>query len=159
MNTLDSIFSELFEKNKTPKNFKTVKRQAILVDPITFQPISVVKPRSSKGSFEKLNKDLKKSSKSSKSSKVKVVKPKVAKPLKDCPEGKVRNPATGRCVNEKSSKKPVKPKKECAEGKVRNPKTGRCVNEKSAAPKLKPVEKAIIKKLLEAREKKVLETF
>jgi len=49
---------------------------------------------------------------------------------KPCPEGKVRNPLTGRCITKASSKKP------CPEGKVRNPLTGRCkASKKHACPK------------------------
>ena len=66
---------------------------------------------------------------------------KPAKPPKECPEGKVLNPSTGRCITDKSAKaaKPAKepkaPKaakapKECPEGKVLNPKTGRCIKQK-----------------------------
>jgi hypothetical protein len=56
---------------------------------------------------------------------------------KSCPEGKVRNPKTGRCIKEKSPKrkspktKKSSKRKSCPEGKVRNPKTGRCIKEKS----------------------------
>jgi hypothetical protein len=68
------------------------------------------------------------------------------KPLKPpklpkvCPEGKVLNPKTGRCIMLKniknlplksptSPKKPKQPKqpKVCPEGKVLNPKTNRCI--------------------------------
>ena len=48
-----------------------------------------------------------------------------------CPEGKIRNPITGRCINIKQPKQPKQPKasiKPCPEGKVRNPATGRCIN-------------------------------
>ena len=66
---------------------------------------------------------------------------KAPKPPKECPEGKVLNPNTGRCITDKSAKaaKPAKepkaPKaakapKECPEGKVLNPKTGRCIKQK-----------------------------
>lgn len=47
---------------------------------------------------------------------------------KQCPEGKVINPKTGRCIIDRSSKKQ---EKQCPEGKVVNPKTGRCVNKNS----------------------------
>jgi hypothetical protein len=88
-----------------------------------------------------------------------IVKPKSLKSLKSrkspkkCPEGKVLNPKTGRCIlikkklpvkppvkspNKPPSKPIVKPKslkslkslkspKKCPEGKVLNPKTGRCI--------------------------------
>jgi len=81
---------------------------------------------------------------------------KATKELKDCPEGKVRNPITKRCVNEKKAPKTKKaaeanadevkevivkvvkePKaakatkelKDCPEGKVRNPITKRCIKD------------------------------
>ena len=47
------------------------------------------------------------------------------KEAKDCPEGKVRNEKTGRCITVK-----VKKSKDCPEGKVRNEKTGRCITVK-----------------------------
>ena len=60
--------------------------------------------------------------------------------IKSCPEGKVRNPKTGRCIKkenlEKQTKKTAptkvaKPAKECPEGKVINPKTGRCIKKEN----------------------------
>lgn len=59
-----------------------------------------------------------------------------------CPPGKIRNPATGRCVSENGAigrrlrrenqpeERPQENKKnrDCPPGKVRNPATGRCVN-------------------------------
>ena len=75
------------------------------------------------------------------------------KKIKECPDGKERNPETGRCIKIKKSKekksvrkirKPHSPikkskvKKECPDGKVRNPVTGRCV-------KVKDVKSAKIK--------------
>lgn len=44
--------------------------------------------------------------------------------MKPCPEGKVRNPKTNRCIK---SQKKLKP---CPEGKERNPKTNRCITVK-----------------------------
>ena len=55
------------------------------------------------------------------------VKKTTTKKSKDCPEGKVRNPKTGRCIIVKT----IKP---CPEGKVRNPKTGRCITVKTIKP-------------------------
>ena len=58
---------------------------------------------------------------------------------KKCPEGKVLNPKTGRCIKTENFLKAniktktnmppgVKPEpKKCPEGKVLNPKTGRCI--------------------------------
>jgi hypothetical protein len=64
---------------------------------------------------------------------------------KKCPEGKVLNPKTGRCIKTenflKANAKPqpniniptgVKPEpKKCPEGKVLNPKTGRCIKDEN----------------------------
>ena len=80
--------------------------------------------------------------------------PKPLKPSKVCPEGKVLNPKTGRCILSKNKKKslerpkssPLKPQKPlkqpkhpkepkepkvCPEGKILNPKTGRCILSKN----------------------------
>ena len=46
--------------------------------------------------------------------------------IKTCPPGKVINPKTGRCVIDRSLKKP----RTCPPGKVINPKTDRCVKKK-----------------------------
>jgi hypothetical protein len=67
-------------------------------------------------------------------------------PPKKCPDGKVLNPATGRCILSKNAAKAVKtvkdvkkPKqpntlpKKCPDGKVLNPATGRCILSKNAA--------------------------
>lgn len=53
--------------------------------------------------------------------------------MKKCPNGKVLNPKTGRCIKEKS--KQIKTNKQCLDGKVLNPKTGRCIKEKSKQTK------------------------
>ena len=72
----------------------------------------------------------------------------------------MRNPKTGRCINDPALKKPITkkapatkkeapkkntkkaPKEPCPPGKVRNPKTGRCINDpalkKPAGTKKKP---------------------
>jgi hypothetical protein len=52
-----------------------------------------------------------------------------AKSPKNCPEGKVLNPKTGRCIVNKATVAAKSPKN-CPEGKVLNPKTGRCVKDK-----------------------------
>jgi DNA polymerase/3'-5' exonuclease PolX len=49
---------------------------------------------------------------------------------KICPEGKVLNPITGRCINIKADKH-IKDDKVCPEGKVLNPITGRFINIKA----------------------------
>lgn len=64
----------------------------------------------------------------------------------ECPEGKVRNPETGRCVKDKSQSK------KCPEGTVLNPETGRCNKVKVKA---KPEVQA--KPVLELKAKPVLE--
>jgi len=80
---------------------------------------------------------IKKSPKNAKAAKAakppKATKAVVKKSPKKCPEGKVLNPVTGRCiliknVKSKATKAVVKksPKK-CPEGKVLNPVTGRCI--------------------------------
>jgi ribA/ribD-fused uncharacterized protein len=60
--------------------------------------------------------------------------PKTTKKLKDCPEGKVRNEKTGRCITLKNKKTTPKKLKDCPEGKVRNEKTGRCITVKTVKP-------------------------
>jgi hypothetical protein len=76
-------------------------------------------------------------------------KPNNKKP-KECPEGKIRNPMTGRCIkdpkrktinNNDKVKKPNKnvlnkQPKECPDGKIRNPMTGRCIKD--------PYQKAVV---------------
>jgi hypothetical protein len=67
---------------------------------------------------------------------------KAVKAAKKCPDGKVLNPATGRCILSKNATKAAKtvkdvkksntlPKK-CPDGKVLNPATGRCILSKNA---------------------------
>ena len=63
-----------------------------------------------------------------------IVKSPIKQPMKSpkkCPDGKVLNPKTGRCILIKNAinkniAKPKSPKK-CPDGKVLNPKTGRCI--------------------------------
>jgi hypothetical protein len=55
---------------------------------------------------------------------------------KECPEGKVLNPLTNRCISIKSINKLAKNTlskidKKCPEGKVLNPKTGRCIKKEN----------------------------
>ena len=55
---------------------------------------------------------------------------------KECPEGKVLNPLTNRCINIKSINKLAKKTlskmdKKCPEGKMLNPKTGRCIKKEN----------------------------
>jgi hypothetical protein len=73
----------------------------------------------------------------------------IAKSVKKCPDGKVLNPATGRCILIKNAKAKVtkdvvkKSPKKCPDGKVRNPATGRCILIKNAKAK---VTKDVVKK-------------
>ena len=54
---------------------------------------------------------------------------------KECPEGKVLNPLTNRCIKIKTINKKTISKKECPEGKVLNPLTNRCIKIKSIIEK------------------------
>ena len=60
---------------------------------------------------------------------------------KKCPEGKVINPKTGRCIKKENIMKMINPTgplvKECPEGKVRNPKTGRCIKKENLMKMMK----------------------
>jgi hypothetical protein len=61
----------------------------------------------------------------------------VKKVSKKCPEGKVLNPKTGRCIKKENFLKANMPQevkkvsKKCPEGKVLNPKTGRCIKKEN----------------------------
>jgi hypothetical protein len=66
----------------------------------------------------------------------KLPKTNLSKPEKICPDGKMVNPKTGRCIKipldkSKNIKQPKinlsKPEKKCPDGKIVNPKTGRCI--------------------------------
>jgi|UniRef100_A0A6C0CEX3 hypothetical protein len=79
-------------------------------------------------------------------------KPKNPNEPKVCPEGKVLNPRTNRCILIKNVKKPLKPPKSpkspkspkptqpkvCPEGKVLNPKTNRCIIDKNVKKPKEP---------------------
>ena len=57
-------------------------------------------------------------------------------PDKECPEGKILNPLTNKCINIKTINKVPKntlslPEKECPEGKILNPLTNRCIKIKN----------------------------
>ena len=62
---------------------------------------------------------------------------------KECPDGKILNPKTNRCVNKNgttakkilTNKKTNKIEKECPDGKILNPKTNRCVNKNGTIAK------------------------
>lgn len=103
---------------------QTPKRKIIIVDPLTLQRISAVKSKKSSGNYNNINKKIVKVKKDTPYLKddLFVKKPKAKK---SCPEGKVLNPKTNRCV--KIPVKKPKAKKSCPEGKVLNPKTNRCV--------------------------------
>lgn len=93
-------------------------------------------------------------------------KPKTIK--KTCPQGKVLNPKTGRCINKPvvkktniktKTKKPVKSKtkkpvksKKCPPNKILNPKTGRCIN-KPVTKKTQP------KKVIRPKKKPIFQTL
>jgi hypothetical protein len=74
------------------------------------------------------------------------------KSVKKCPEGKVLNPLTNKCIKIKTINKvrknplskPEKPDKKCPEGKVINPKSGRCINIKPVKPDKKCPEGKVI---------------
>jgi len=55
---------------------------------------------------------------------VKIQKEKHAKSVKACPEGKIRNEKTGRCIKDRTQKA-------CPDGKIRNEKTGRCIKDRT----------------------------
>ena len=82
------------------------------------------KPDTSADSYTNIVKSPKSSPKHPKS-------PKPHKSPKKCPEGKVLNPLTNRCILIKNAKaaanKPLKPPKICPDNKVLNPKTNRCI--------------------------------
>ena len=57
-------------------------------------------------------------------------------PDKECPEGKILNPLTNKCINIKTINKVPKntlslPEKECPDGKILNPLTNRCIKIKN----------------------------
>jgi hypothetical protein len=54
----------------------------------------------------------------------KIPKKSLSKPEKKCPDGKIINPKTGRCIKIKDINKT---EKKCIDGKIINPKTGRCI--------------------------------
>ena len=69
------------------------------------------------------------------------------KDIKKCPEGKVLNPLTNRCISIKAinklAKNPLsKVDKTCPEGKVLNPKTGRCIKKENFLKANMPVPQA-----------------
>jgi hypothetical protein len=71
---------------------------------------------------------------------IKLPKKPLTKPEKKCPEGKVINPLTNRCIKIKTinelPKKPLtKPEKKCPEDKVINPLTNRCIKIKTVLNK------------------------
>ena len=75
---------------------------------------------------------------------------KADKPLKDvkvCPEGKVLNPITGRFINIKADK-PLKNVKVCPEGKVLNPITGRCINMKAIKDNKVQIEEEVLEPII-----------
>jgi hypothetical protein len=74
------------------------------------------------------------------SAKESALKPLDIEEILKCPEGKLRNAKTGKCINQKNAtKKEPRVQKDCPEGKVRNPTTGRCMNPKNSTKKEEPV--------------------
>ena len=109
------------------------KRQLVVLDPITHQPIKAVPSMASKGEYKKYslvnevsNKILFGGQAIKKIPDLFVKKP--------CPPGKIVNPKTGRCIKEKKKVDTVA-KKPCPPGKIVNPKTGRCIKEKKKVDK------------------------
>jgi len=86
---------------------------------------------------------------------------KTEKDKKICPEGKVLNPLTNRCINIKSINKLPKVSlskidKECPEGKVLNPKTGRCIKIENLIKIKDAIDAKVAKVVKECPEGKVL---
>jgi hypothetical protein len=115
-------------KDRVKKAYSVNKRDIVVVDPITLQPIITKKSLPSEGAYKKLNMAiLKIESLVKKSSSA----PKLFN-KKVCSPGKVRSILTGKCIKEK-------PKKVCPKGKIMNPLTGRCVKTKTSSKKVKAV--------------------
>ena len=86
---------------------------------------------------------------------------KTEKDTKICPEGKVLNPLTNRCINIKTINKLPKVSlskvdKKCPEGKVLNPKTGRCIKIKNLIKIEDAIDAKVAKIAKECPEGKVL---
>jgi ribosomal protein S24E len=86
---------------------------------------------------------------------------KTEKDKKICPEGKVLNPLTNRCINIKSINKLPKVSlskidKKCPEGKVLNPKTGRCIKIENLIKVKDAIDAKVAKVVKECPEGKVL---
>ena len=94
-----------------------MRRQIIVVDPITLQPIKSTVSLKSQGNYKKLNS-------------IKILSSE-KKPLpklfnkKECSPGKIKSVLTGKCIRD------PKLKRSCPIGKVVNPKTGRCIKIKT----------------------------
>jgi hypothetical protein len=83
--------------------------------------------------------------------------------IKSCPEGKVLNPKTGRCIKKENLEKQTKKTaptesakpviKECPEGKVLNPKTGRCIKKENLEKQTKKAKVSILTKKTEIPKK------
>uniref|UniRef100_A0A6C0JJX1 Protein kinase domain-containing protein n=1 Tax=viral metagenome TaxID=1070528 RepID=A0A6C0JJX1_9ZZZZ len=122
----------LFEKHGLLQKHNKKIRDHLVVDSNTVSPI-ITKPSNKIFTKSiKLNRFLVETSPGScpegyvKNDLGKCIKIKLSrKLLEPCPEGKERNPITGRCVNIKVPKEMVQ--KVCPEGKEMNPKTRRCV--------------------------------
>ena len=83
--------------------------------------------------------------------------------IKSCPEGKVLNPKTGRCIKKENLEKQTKKTaptesakpviKECPEGKVLNPKTGRCIKKENLEKQIKKTKASMPTKKTEIPKK------
>jgi hypothetical protein len=87
--------------------------------------------------------------------------------IKSCPEGKVLNPKTGRCIKKENLEKQTKTTakyqeptgneitviKQCPEGKVLNPKTGRCIKKENLEKQTKKAKARIPTKKVEIPKK------
>lgn len=116
---------------------KDNRRKIIVVDPVGLQPITTTNSLSSKGNYKKytVNSDT-----------TFLIKKINVTPLKTLKETikKIKNTKK---VNPELLKKP------CPEGKIRNVKTGRCINKPVPLPKKKVLKKQPINKEISSKEK------
>jgi hypothetical protein len=115
---------------KTVKDDKKTVKKTVKDDKKTVKKTVMKTVKDDKKTVMKTVKDDKKTVKKTvKDDKKTVMKTVKTDKKKECPEGKILNPSTGRCIKIKTVKD-VK-KKECPEGKVLNPLTGRCIKIKT----------------------------
>jgi hypothetical protein len=148
---IPEIYKTKFEAMKSDLCFNFSKGKRILVyvrkDPVVETSVEQKSPKKVKDVVKKSPKKVKDVVKKS-PKKVKDVVKKSPKKVKDvvkkspkkCPDGKVLNPVTGRCILIKNAVKASakgkvdikKSPKKCPDGKVLNPVTGRCILIKNA---------------------------